>query len=148
MIRHGAFQCVENAQKTISLIDENTNGDEPMCVLPWWYRMFYLHVAATILLAAMQSTDLFTQSVSESWQRTLAVIKRHEHLSSYISQCTSLFQSLSRKASQIRQLGRLDSLEELSDAQFHDTFQEFGFNTDSFLFDDPNDSWLSGFPGS
>lgn len=148
MTRHGALQCVQNAQKIISLIDKDSNGDESMSVLPWWYRIFYLHVAATILLAVMQSADLFTPSVSESWQQTLSVIRRHEHLSSYLPQCASLFQSLSRKASHIRHPGQPDSPEELSDAQFHDTFQDFGFNIDNFLFDEPNESWSSAYPGS
>lgn len=140
MIRYGALQCVENAQKIISLVDQDSGLDESTHNVPWWYRIFHLHMAGTILLVAMQSVDLFTPAVSESWQQTLSVIKRHEHLSSYVPQFASLFQSLSRK---IRQPGRSDSPEELSDTQFHDMFEEFGLHNDSFLFDDVNETWLN-----
>lgn len=145
MIRYGALQCVENAQKIISMIDQDSGTDGSMHTIPWWYRIFHLHMAGTILLAAMQSVDLFTPAVSESWQQTLSVIKRHEHLCSYVPQLISLFQSLSRK---IRQPGCTDSLEELSDTQFHDMFEEFGFHTDSFLFDDVDETWLNALPSS
>ena len=149
MIQYGAFQCIGNAQKMISLLDKNSNDDESTYILPWWYRIFYLHVAGTILLAAMQSTNLFTDAVSESWQQTLTVIKRHEHLSSYVPQCASLFQSLSRKASHMRHPPEhTNSLNELSDAQFHETFLEFGFRNDSFFFDDNDESWFNSFPSS
>lgn len=145
MIRYGALQCVESAQKMISLIDQDSDADESMHNLPWWYRIFHLYMAGTILLAAMQSVDLFTPAVSASWQQTLSIIKRHEHLCSYVPQFASLFQSLSRK---IRQPGRTDSPEELSDTQFHDMFGEFGFHADNLLFDDVNESWLNALPGS
>jgi hypothetical protein len=102
-------------------------------------------MAGTILLAAMQSVELFTPSVSESWQQTLSVIKRHEHLCSYVPQFASLFQSLSRK---IRQPGRSDSPEELSDAQFHDMFEEFGLHNDGLLFDDVNETWFNAVPSN
>lgn len=143
MIRHGALQCVEAAQKMISLVDKDSERSTPK--VPWWYRIFHLHMAGTILLAAMQSVDLFTPAVSESWQQTLSVIKRHEHLCLYVPQFASLFQSLSRK---IRQPGQSDSPEELSDAQFHDMFEEFGLNNDGFLFDDVNETWLNTVPSN
>jgi hypothetical protein len=148
MIRHGAQQCVENAQRMISLVDKNSGTGESTHNLPWWYRIYHLHVAGTILLAAMQSAVLYTEAVSESWQQMLSVIKRHEHLCSFVPQFASLFQSLSRKASHVRQPGRTDSLEELSDTQFHDTFEDFGFHTDSILFDDVDESWLNTFTSS
>ncbi|KAL9473218.1 hypothetical protein ACSS6W_007598 [Trichoderma asperelloides] len=145
MKRYGALQCVENAQKMISLIDQDSGTDRSTHNVPWWYRIFHLHMGGTILLAAMQSVELFTPAVSESWQQTLSAIKRHEHLCSYVPQFASLFQSLSR---QIRQPGRTDSLEELSDTQFHDLFEEFGFHTDSFLFEAGNEAWLTALPSS
>jgi hypothetical protein len=138
MIRYGALQCVETAQKIISLVEQDS--DESKHYAPWWYRIFHLHMAGTILLAAMQSVDLYTPAVSESWQQALSVIKRHEHLCSFIPQFATLFQSLSRK---IRQPGQSDSPEGLSDAQFHDMFEDFGFHNDGFLFDDDNETWLN-----
>jgi hypothetical protein len=39
-------------------------------------------------------------------------------------------------------------MEELSDTQFHDTFLEFGFHNDSFLFDEPDETWFNSFPAS
>ncbi|KAL7908452.1 fungal-specific transcription factor domain-containing protein [Trichoderma velutinum] len=147
MIQYGAFQCIWSAQKMITLLDKNCNVNESAYILPWWYRTFYLHMAGTIILAAMQSTNLFTEAVSDSWQQTLSVFKRHENLSLYIPQCAALFQSLSRKASHIRRPPEhTDLMEELSDTQFHDTFLEFGFHNDGFLFDDLDETWLSSFP--
>lgn len=143
MIRHGALQCVENAQRMIDLVDQDSQGSTHH--IPWWYRIFHLHMAGSILLAAMQSVDLFTPAVSESWQQTLSAIKRHENLCSYVPQFAALLQSLSRK---IRQPGRSDSPEELSDAQFHDMFEEFGFHNDGFLFEDANETWFNAAPSN
>ncbi|KAL7809294.1 hypothetical protein V8C26DRAFT_412227 [Trichoderma gracile] len=147
MIQHGASQCIEYARKMILLIDENSKATEPSYMLPWWHRIFYLHVAVTILLAAMQSATLFTEAASDTWRQALSAFKRHEHLSAYVTHCLSLFQSLSEKASYIRHpLGHTDVPGGLSDAQFHDTFGDFGFHTDSFLFDDADESLFHMFP--
>ncbi|KAL7929290.1 hypothetical protein V8C35DRAFT_316013 [Trichoderma chlorosporum] len=144
MIQYGASQCILNAQQMISLLDKICNPDEHTYTLPWWNRVFYFHMAGTILLAAMQSTNLFTEAAAESWQQTLSVIKKHEHLSSYIPRCASLFQSLSRKGSQMRhQPENADLLEEVSDAQFYDTFLGLGFHNDNLLFEDPGEPWYS-----
>ncbi|KAL7785691.1 hypothetical protein V8C43DRAFT_290762 [Trichoderma afarasin] len=146
MIQYGAFQCILNAQKMVALLDKNCNANESAYSIPWWSRIFYLHVAGTILLAAMQSTSLFTEAVSDSWQQTLSVFKKHEHLSLYIPQYTALFQSLARKASHMRHPPEHTGfMEELSDTQFHDTFLEFGFHNDNFLFDEPDETWLNSF---
>ncbi|KAL6797213.1 hypothetical protein GGI42DRAFT_90536 [Trichoderma sp. SZMC 28013] len=149
MIQHGAFQCILNAQRMIALLDKNCNANEYACRMPWWSRIFYLHMAGTILLAAMQSTSLFTEAVSDSWQQTLSVFKKHEHLSLYIPQYATLFQSLARKASHMRHPPENTGfMEELSDTQFHDTFLEFGFHNDDFLFDETDDTWLNSFSTS
>ncbi|KKP04951.1 hypothetical protein THAR02_02972 [Trichoderma harzianum] len=149
MIQHGAFQCILNAQRMIALLDKDCNANESAYTIPWWSRIFYLHVAGTILLTAMQSTSLFTEAVSDSWQQTLSVFKKHEHLSQYIPQYTALFQSLARKASHMRYPPEHTGfMEELSDTQFHDTFLEFGFYNDNFLFDEPDETWFISFPAS
>jgi hypothetical protein len=73
--------CVETAQKLTSLIIETLEPNQPMGLLPWWYRVYYLHIAGTNFLAAMFDADLFTTSVSQSWRDVLSALRAHEHLS-------------------------------------------------------------------
>ncbi|KAJ5364248.1 uncharacterized protein N7496_009961 [Penicillium cataractarum] len=72
--------CVETAQKIVSMILDSLEPNVSMGLLPWWYRVYYLHIAGTTFLAAMLS-DLFTESVSQSWHSMLTGLREHKHLS-------------------------------------------------------------------
>jgi len=68
-----ATLCISNAQAIVDLIYENHRTLLPLniCIIPWWFRIFYLNVASTILIAASLNTDIFTPVVSQSWSKAI-----------------------------------------------------------------------------
>ena len=139
LLRECAGMCVEAAQKVTSVIIETLEPDEPMGLLPWWYRIYHLHIAGTNFLAAMFGSDLFTDSVSQSWNSVMSALRAHEHLSTYVQQCVQTFETLSTRILKTRHPnpdGNADvPLEEGSSGlYFNDLFQDVGFDFDNFLF--------------
>lgn len=98
IVREIAAACVENAQEMIGLVvDECSATPSPSSIgtIPWWYRVLYLHVACTVLMAATLQPNLATPAVFESWDRAMAALRAHEHLSQFVSQCLATFRTLS-----------------------------------------------------
>jgi hypothetical protein len=98
--------CLEAAQRIATLIVETLEHDqaqaEPIGLLPWWYRLYYLHIAGANFLAAMISRELFTESAARSWEEVLGALHAHEHLCGYAVQCGRTFAML---AGRIRRVG-------------------------------------------
>lgn len=139
VLRECAGMCVEAAQKVTSLIIDTLEPDEPMGLLPWWYRIYYLHIAGTSFLAAMFGSDLFTESVSQSWHSAMSALRAHDHLSTYVPQCIRTFETLSTRILQTRYTnpdgsGNVPLEEGASSFSFDDIFQDVGFDFDNFLF--------------
>ncbi|GAM41975.1 hypothetical protein TCE0_043f15536 [Talaromyces pinophilus] len=139
IIKDCAKVCVEAAQKLTKLIIEILEPYEPMGLLPWWYRIYYLHIAGTHFLAAMFSTEIFTESVSRSWDDVMSALRAHEHLSTYVPQCIQKFEALSARISQTRQLNTEVNGDFALDFQGgdllnNDIFQDLGWNFDDFLY--------------
>ncbi|KAF4231743.1 hypothetical protein CNMCM6805_010332 [Aspergillus fumigatiaffinis] len=139
LLRECAGMCVETAQKLTSLIIETLEPNQPMGLLPWWYRVYYLHIAGTNFLAAMFDADLFTTSVSQSWRDVLSALRAHEHLSMYVPQCIRTFELLSTRILETQYptpdvTGGLPLEEATSGSLFDHIFQDLGFDCDSFLF--------------
>lgn len=97
VFRDCASICVENAQQMIQLVHREHVPGANIGILPWWHRVFYLHVAGTVLIAAMLQPDLYTPSVSQSWATAMMVLRAHSHLSAATQQCVATFQALSTK---------------------------------------------------
>jgi hypothetical protein len=97
MLQPCASLCLENAQKMITLVQEYHNPDESIGLLPWWHRVLYLHVAGTTLIAATLRADLFTSSISQSWNMAMATLHAHEHFSPFVQLCVATFQTLSSR---------------------------------------------------
>lgn len=135
IIKDCAKVCVEAAQNLTKLIIEILEPYEPMGLLPWWYRIYYLHIAGTHFLAAMFSTEIFTESVSRSWDDVMSALRAHEHLSIYVPQCIQKFEALSARISQTRQLNtEVDFALDFQggDLLNNDIFQDLGWNFDDF----------------
>jgi hypothetical protein len=133
--------CVEAAQKTTSVIVETLEAGEPIGLLPWWYRIYYLHIAGTSFLAAMFGSDLFTESVSQSWSCVLSTLRAHEHLSTYVQKCSKTFETLAARILGARQPSNADvgggvalGQGSLPFPSFEDVFQDMGFDFNDFLF--------------
>jgi hypothetical protein len=176
IVQDCAAVCVENAQNVIALIvDEcsptgypDTSGEGAVAsagaefssgsgIIPWWYRVFYLHVAAIVLMAATLQPNLCTPAVSESWTRAMAALRAHEHLSPFVSQCLTTFETLSAgmgahnhqsphvpPVTEERAPGDLDSA---SMPPLHDVlFQDVAFETEAMFFGMEDGSWMNNFP--
>ncbi|KAJ5093203.1 hypothetical protein N7456_009064 [Penicillium angulare] len=137
LLKEGARMCVEAAQAVASLIVETLDPNQTIGILPWWTRIYCLHIAGVIFLAAMVRSDLFTDSVSQSWQVVLAALRAHVHLSTYVQQCIWTFEALSAR---ILQTGRVElqsegeQLIDGADYCFDNIFEDIQFDFGEFLF--------------
>lgn len=137
LLRECARMCVDAAQGVTSLVVETLDPGQPIGILPWWTRVYYLHIAGVIFLAAMVGSSLFTDSVSRSWQDVLAALRAHVHLSTYVQQCVWTFEALSAKISQTNCLPLQSGGKPLTEGAgccFDDIFQDIRFDFDEFLF--------------
>ncbi|KAL2848398.1 fungal-specific transcription factor domain-containing protein [Aspergillus pseudoustus] len=145
LLREGATLCIEAAQQIASLVLETmTAPAESVGILPWWYRIYFLHIAGSNFLAAMFRPELFTASVARSWDSVLLALRAHENLSLYITNCIHTLEALAAKingtalhnihnnlpheGSHLEQ-GRL-----APELCFDDIFQDMNFDFDSFVF--------------
>ncbi|KIN05468.1 hypothetical protein OIDMADRAFT_48999 [Oidiodendron maius Zn] len=130
--------CVEAAQQVTSPIIETLEPDELIGLLPWWYRVYYLHIAGTNFLAAMFGPNLFTESVSQSWHNAMSALRTHEHLSTYIQQCIRTFETLLMRIMETRYPNSDGSgeaaIEEGTSYFFGDIFQDVGFDFDIYIY--------------
>ncbi|KAJ6016343.1 hypothetical protein N7540_010934, partial [Penicillium herquei] len=137
LLREGARMCVEAAQGVASLVIETLDPGFSIGIIPWWTRIYYLHIAGVILLAAMVEAELFTDSVHRSWQDIMATLHAHIHLSTYVQQCITTFEALYMKATQANSLQNLDeNFNSTSDwgFSFENIIQDINFDLDEFLF--------------
>ncbi|CRG86535.1 putative transcriptional regulatory protein C757,04 [Talaromyces islandicus] len=137
LLRQWAGMCIEAAQKLISLVIETLEPANPIGILPWWHRIFYLHMGGINFLAAMFEPDLFTESVSQSWQDVLSALRAHDHLSTYVQQCIRTFETLSTRILQARHSipdasSDVPFDEGSSGSFFDDLFQTMSCDFDSF----------------
>jgi hypothetical protein len=129
LFRECAGLCVDSAQALASLIIETIQPGESLGLLPWWYRIYYLHIAGTTFLAAMFVPDLYTNSVAQSWRSVISVLRDHQHLSAYVQECICTFETL---AATILNLQSSDFLNNTR-TPFGD--DDFGFVFDDLLYD-------------
>lgn len=133
MIHHGASICVQNAQRMIDLIHTSTLTPSPN-VIPWWYRIFYLHMAGTVLLAAMLASEIYTDSVRNSWDKLILLTQSHEHLSPFIEKMLLSFQSLATQIAGLASQDYIAPSDMLAQTYFQDIFQGLPFDIDGFFF--------------
>jgi hypothetical protein len=113
--------------------------NEPIGLLPWWHRLYFLHIAGVNFLAAMFTSDLFTESVSQSWHTFLSAFRAHAHLCTPVYQVVWTFETLSKRILETRYPnldGGNDSAPEAvaPGLSLDDIFQDVGFDFDNFLF--------------
>ncbi|KAJ6082083.1 hypothetical protein N7499_006957, partial [Penicillium canescens] len=139
LLRESASMCIEAAQQMASLVNETLEPDEPIGLLPWWYRIYYLHIAGANFLAAMFRSELFTDSVSQSWKSVLLALRAHEHLSPYVQQCLWTFETLAARITG-KPYPSMDGggcglmVDGSSGVSFDDIFKDVNFDFDNFIF--------------
>jgi hypothetical protein len=138
LLKECAGMCIEAAQRVTSLIIETIEPDQSMGILPWWYRIYYLHIAGINFLAAMFSPDLFTEPVSQSWDSVMSALRAHEHLSMFVQQCIETFETLSARIMESQHPAPTSNnnvaLGKGAGGFFNDIFQGENFDFDNFLF--------------
>lgn len=141
-LRDCAVICVENAQQMIQLVHREHIPGANIGMVPWWQRVFYLHVAGTVLIAAMLQPDLYTPSASQSWTTAMMLLRAHSCLSASIQQCVLTFQALSSKILEAQHPvnGRTALPDSAGPSYFQDIFQDLGF--DYSLFGTEDMAWL------
>lgn len=149
VLKDCAELCIENAQAMISLVQKVYTPGETFGVTIWWTRIFYLHLAGTILIAAMLRADLFTSSVAQSWDTAMHLLRAHAHLSPSIQQCVTIFSTLSSKIMEVHSpightLTHDDGIGATS-SHFHDVLHDMGLDLDTSLFGMEDMAWLSNF---
>lgn len=141
LTRECAVMCIEAAQALASFIIGTLGSNDTIGVLPWWYRVLYLHIAGTTFLAAMFTPDLFTESVSQSWDSVMRALRGHEHLSAYIPRCIGTFEALSAKILETQcpsACGGGNGAVESSPDFYEGIFQDMEFDFNNFLFGPEN----------
>ncbi|KAJ6058316.1 C6 transcription factor [Penicillium canescens] len=97
-----ALSCVEAARNMISVLRQHQKHDGSIGMLPaWWYRVFYIYTAATILAVSTLRPDIFTHAETiNSWEEALLLFQAHEHLSESVRVCLSALQIMFSKIQQ------------------------------------------------
>ncbi|KAK6209866.1 fungal specific transcription factor [Colletotrichum tabaci] len=100
-----AMACVEAAQSLISFIVRFQRHDGSLGLLPaWWYRVFYIYTAATVLIAARLRPAVFSAlDISRSWNQAMGLLHDHEDLGPSPRRCAAALQILSSKMFQDQQ---------------------------------------------
>ncbi|RSL90031.1 hypothetical protein CEP51_000891 [Fusarium floridanum] len=80
VIQQGAMFCVATAQNIITTLLTHQTLDSTVGLLPaWWYRVYYVYSAATVLIAAKLRPDIFPAvEIGRSWGQAISVLKAHE----------------------------------------------------------------------
>lgn len=118
-----AILCVQSAQAAI----ENIHSQLPtepglMGPLPaWWYLVFYVYTAATVLLAARLRSfiteEISQQSIDRSWTHALEVLRRYESCSTSAKRCVVVLEVLFDRVPQDFERQRQDQAERQKDGQ-------------------------------
>jgi len=104
LLQRMAIQCsmlrVQAAQAAIQNIFSQLPTQVGLMgpLLAWWYNVFYVYTAATVLLAAhlrpFITTEISPQSIDLSWAHALEVLCRYEPCSSSAERCVAVLEIL------------------------------------------------------
>jgi hypothetical protein len=98
VLQQCAELCVSTAKEIISvLLDHQT--DDTVGLLPaWWYRVYYVYTAATILIATKLCPEVFPgASISRAWSQAMSVLKGHEKFGQSVRRCVAALHFLAAK---------------------------------------------------
>ncbi|EWG49267.1 hypothetical protein FVEG_08843 [Fusarium verticillioides 7600] len=99
VIQQGAMFCVTTAQNMINTLVKHQTLDGTVGLLPaWWYRVYYIYSAATVLIAAKLRPDVFSAvEIGRSWGQAISVLKAHEQFGQSPRRCVAALHILSSK---------------------------------------------------
>jgi hypothetical protein len=139
-----AILCVQSAQAAIENIHSQLPTDPGMMgPLPaWWYLVFYVYTAATVLLAARLRSfiteEVSRQSIDRSWAHALEVLRRYESCSTSAKRCVVVLEVLFDRVPQDFERQRQDQAERQKDDQRgQEQHKEDSKHVDAFKVDSP-----------
>ncbi|KAF5009242.1 hypothetical protein FDECE_4535 [Fusarium decemcellulare] len=99
VVQQGALFCVSTAQNIINTLLKHQTLDSTVGLLPaWWYRVYYVYSAATVLIAAKLRPDVFPAvDIGRSWGQAISVLKSHERFGQSARRCVAALHILSSK---------------------------------------------------
>lgn len=111
LVEQGALLCVSTAQAMIADLVQHQTNDGTIGLLPaWWYRVYYVYTAATVLIAARLRPEAFpVANLARSWAQAMAVLKAHESFRHSVRRCVAALHILSTKILQVAPEGRGES---------------------------------------
>ncbi|KAK7430723.1 hypothetical protein QQZ08_002767 [Neonectria magnoliae] len=98
-VEQGALFCVSTAQSIITTLLTHQTLDSTVGLLPaWWYRVYYVYSAATVLIAATLRPEVFLAAdIGRSWGQAISVLKAHEKFGPSARRCVAALHILSSK---------------------------------------------------
>jgi hypothetical protein len=146
MVQQCASECIVTSRQMISIVsNHHMHGTG---VLPaWWYRMFYIHTAATVLAVSGLRPDLFPISETcGAWESAIGLFQAHEHLSESVRICKVALQKIHSKIQRTQDDSARDPSHGISTTleNFPDLFQDFALPIDdNSFFNIDSTSWLT-----
>lgn len=97
-----ALVCLNTAFQVIELFDSIMEGRDLETLddlLPtWWYSVFYVYSAATVLVAARLqpaiTAEIPEQAITKSWQTAMKIMGRFQKFSSHPKRCSAVLNVL------------------------------------------------------
>ena len=92
-----SVSCVQTALETIEFLDTTMSGKETADLddfLPaWWYSIFYLYTAATVLVAARLQPAIIAEvsekTIMGGWHRVMKIFKHFSNYSKHATRCAA-----------------------------------------------------------
>lgn len=99
VVQQGALFCVSTAQSIIATLLKHQSPDSTVGLLPaWWYRVYYVYSAATVLIAAKLRPEVFPAAeIGRTWCQAISVLKAHEKFGQSARRCVAALHILSSK---------------------------------------------------
>ncbi|KAK4947832.1 hypothetical protein LTR10_013340 [Elasticomyces elasticus] len=118
--------CIKAAFRSIECFDTAMSGKEVEKldeILPaWWYGIFYVYNAATVLVAARLNATLLAEvterEVLRSWAAVTRILARYEAFSKHAKRCSTALKLLSNQVEQYgQQRGTLSAQGSVANAE-------------------------------
>lgn len=103
-----SISCIKAALETINYLN-TTIADKKLeeldDLLPsWWYNIFYIHTAATVLLAARLQESIVSEvtesAINNAWHVLMRILKRFKNYSKHATRCAAALSVLFEQVSQ------------------------------------------------
>ncbi|KAK4235173.1 fungal-specific transcription factor domain-containing protein [Achaetomium macrosporum] len=105
VVQQVASLCVATAQEVVTVLARFEAHDGTVGLLPaWWYRLYFVYSAATILIVARLRPELAGDNgLHRSWEEAVSVLRAHERFGQSARRCVAVLNILSGRIMQNQQ---------------------------------------------